>query len=303
MRIVEPKVEAVGDAKALLGESVSYHAASGALSWIDIPGRKLFLTELASAKTRSFDFDRDMGFVHPVDDGRYLVGTGRSILKFDPATGRSEVFAETEAGDPTMRTNDVACSSLGHLVVGTMRPGPTRDPDPVGGLYAIGADGTVATIRSGLSIPNGLAFDASGDTLYFADTPRRRIWRGRLDAASGRLVSVAPFADVPEELGRPDGGAIDAAGCYWVAAVWGWSLLRYRPAGELDLVVRLPVQRPTKLAFGGTDHRTIFVTSASRDLDDPQSQPLAGRLIALDVGIDGLPTAPFQSEIQPEAGK
>ena len=88
----------------------------------------------------------------------------------------------------------------------------------------------------------------------------------------------------------PDGAAVDAEGYYWIAAVWGWSLLRYTPDGALDLVVRLPVQRPTKLAFGGADHRTVFVTSASLDLDEPQAQPLAGRLIAFDIGIQGLPT-------------
>ena len=59
--------------------------------------------------------------------------------------------------------------------------------------------------------------------------------------------------------------------------------------------MRLPVERPTKLAFGGRDHRTIYVTSASIHLTDPESQPLAGRLIVLDVGIAGLPANVFHA--------
>lgn len=289
MRIIEPKVEAVSGVKALLGESVCYVPASDSLVWIDIPGRKLFLTERATGKTQSFALDREPGFVQPYADGQVLIGQGCSILAFDPVTDSSEVVAAIDRDDPTMRTNDAACSNLGTLVVGTMRPGPTRDPDPVGGLHLVGTDGRVADIRPNLSIPNGLAFDPTGKALYWADTPRRRVWRGKLDAEAGSLSSVELFAELPEGLGRPDGAAIDAEGCYWVAAVWGWSLLRYRPDGALDLTVRLPVQRPTKLAFGGADYRTIFVTSASLDLDKPQDQPLAGRLIALDVGIQGLP--------------
>lgn len=292
MRTIEPKVEAIGDAKALLGESAAQPAGSNTLTWIDIPGRTLFLTELSSGKTLDFAFDRDPGFAQPCADGTVLIGQGCSILRFDPRTGTSMPFAEAGPGDPTMRTNDASCSPAGTLVIGTMRPGPTRDPDPVGGLYRIGPDGSAPELRSGLSIPNGLAFEEDGRTLYFADTPRRRIWRGVLDG--DELLSLAPFAEVPEGLGRPDGGAVDAAGCYWVAAVWGWSLLRYTPAGVLDLVVRLPVQRPTKLAFGGGDRRTIFVTSASIDLDDPERQPLAGRPIAFDIGIEGLPATAYK---------
>lgn len=291
LHIVEPRVEIVGDAKALLGESVSYAAASDSVYWIDIPGRKLFLTALGSGKTHSFAFEREPGFVQPCTDGKILIGQGCSILVFDPATSRSEAFAEVGTGDPTMRTNDAACNQSGQLVIGTMRPGPTRSPDPVGGLHLVGRD-TVADVRSGLAIPNGLAFDAAGRMLYWADTPKRCIWRGAL--AAGGLTSVELFAELPQGSGRPDGAAVDAAGCYWVAAVWGWSLLRYTPAGALDLVVRLPVQRPTKLAFGGSARRTILVTSASVDLDNPQSQPLAGHLIAFDIGIEGLAAAEFR---------
>lgn len=136
-----------------------------------------------------------------------------------------------------------------------------------------------------------------GDIAYWADTylTKRQIWRARYDVATGQIREKRPFAQLPEALGRPDGAAVDADGCYWVAAVWGWQLLRYTPYGELDLAVRLPVQRPSKLCFGGPDLKTIYVTSISDGLgeDAPQTQPLAGRLLAIDVGIQGLPPVRF----------
>jgi sugar lactone lactonase YvrE len=177
-----------------------------------------------------------------------------------------------------------------------MRPAPQGTlPDPVGNLYRIDGEGGKACLLSGLSIPNGLAFSPDGRTLYLADTPRRTVWKAGYDPQTGTLGERSVFAELGEGQGRPDGAAVDAEGCYWVAAVWAGRLLRYTPRGELDLVVRLPVERPTKLAFGGRDHRTIYVTSASIHLADPESQPLAGRLIALDVGITGLPASPFHS--------
>lgn len=294
-RTLMPVVEPVGDAKALLGESVCYDGRTNVLHWIDIPGRTLFATDAASGRTTEYAFPQEPGFVHPCDGDTLLVGQADSILRFDGSKGESTRLAAVEAGDPTTRTNDAACDPRGRLVFGTMRPNPERMPDSAGSLYLAHADGRVTPLVSGLSIANGLAFGADGGTLYWADTPRRTIMRAVLDADAGCLHSASTFAELPESLGRPDGAAVDAGGCYWAAAVWGWQLLRFTPRGDLDLVVRLPVQRPTKLAFGGTDLRTIYVTSASQKLDAPEDQPLAGRLIALDVGIRGLPANPFRT--------
>jgi L-arabinonolactonase len=158
----------------------------------------------------------------------------------------------------------------------------------------------VTAVDSGLYIPNGIAFSPDGGIVYWADTymSRRQIWQARRDRTTGEIGEKQPFVTLPEKLGRPDGAAVDAAGCYWVAAVWGWQLLRYTPSGELDLAVRLPVQRPTKLAFGGPDLKTIYITSISDGLGDDaaQAQPLAGHLLAINLGIKGLPSARFRSD-------
>jgi sugar lactone lactonase YvrE len=61
-------------------------------------------------------------------------------------------------------------------------------------------------------------------------------------------------------------------------------------------VVRLPVSRPTSCAFGGRDGRTLFVTSATRGLDAEhlRREPLAGRLLAVDVGVAGTPAMRYR---------
>jgi sugar lactone lactonase YvrE len=60
-------------------------------------------------------------------------------------------------------------------------------------------------------------------------------------------------------------------------------------------VVRLPVQRPTCPAFGGSDLAVLYVTSATIGLapDALAAQPWAGGLLALDPGVRGLPEARF----------
>ncbi len=62
------------------------------------------------------------------------------------------------------------------------------------------------------------------------------------------------------------------------------------PDGRIDRVIDLPVQRPTSCQFGGPDLSVLFVTTARQKLT-PQElamQPLAGALLALDVGVKGV---------------
>jgi len=73
----------------------------------------------------------------------------------------------------------------------------------------------------------------------------------------------------------------------------GGCLIRYAPDGRMDRVVRLPVSRPASCAFGGPGWRTLLVTTATRGMDEAQrrAEPLAGRVLALDVGVGGVPPA------------
>jgi sugar lactone lactonase YvrE len=55
--------------------------------------------------------------------------------------------------------------------------------------------------------------------------------------------------------------------------------------------VRFPCANVTKLAFGGDDLRTVYVTTATKGLspDDLRRQPLAGGLFSFHAPTSGLP--------------
>ena len=115
------------------------------------------------------------------------------------------------------------------------------------------------------------------------------------DPESGALENRRPLAAVDVEGAVPDGMNVDAEGCLWVALHGGWGLNRYSPDGELIAEVRLPVARVTSCCFGGPDLRDLYVTTRSGGLSETErvSQPLAGDLLRLDVGVAGLPTHAF----------
>jgi sugar lactone lactonase YvrE len=131
--------------------------------------------------------------------------------------------------------------------------------------------------------------------MYGADTRRGLLYAFDFDDAGGRLGERRVFADVGGLPGGPDGATVDREGYLWSAQFDGACLCRYDAAGRMDRVVRLPVTRPTACTFGGRGYRRLFVTTAMRGLapERLRDEPLAGRVLALDVGVAGLPPAAF----------
>jgi len=134
--------------------------------------------------------------------------------------------------------------------------------------------------------------------MYLSDTRRGFIYAFPYDVTHGDLGECRVFADLGAMAGDPDGATIDCENFLWSAQFGAGCLIRYAPDGTMDRVLRLPVSRPTSCAFGGPGYRQLFVTTATRGLseDDLRREPLAGRVLVLDVGVAGLPPASFSHD-------
>jgi len=91
--------------------------------------------------------------------------------------------------------------------------------------------------------------------------------------------------------GRPDGATVDSDGCYWVAGNDGACLLRFTPQGLLDRRIELPMAKPAMCSFGGPGMDTMLVTSI--DPGQGAGGPMAGAVLLLRPGVQGVPEAPF----------
>ena len=124
-----------------------------------------------------------------------------------------------------------------------------------------------------------------------------------IDAAAGCDVIVAHrstpgepelFFDTRAVPGRPDGGTVDADGCYWQAGIEGWQLYRITPEGKVDMTIDVPIEKPSKPMFGGRNLDTLYVTSLGIGLSGDRPQPEAGSLFAVTgLGITGVPETRF----------
>jgi sugar lactone lactonase YvrE len=249
-------------------------------------------------------FAGDVLSVHPDGDiSRRHVGTIAAALR--PRRGGGAVIAvergfvlEDAAGDlhalpelwadPTLRMNEGGCDPDGRFYCGSMGydQGQGR-----GSLYRLDADGTASLQFGGATISNGLGWSPDGSIAYYIDTATRRIDMFDYTGDAG-LTGRRPFVAIADGAGGPDGLAVDAEGCVWVALYGGSAVHRYRPDGVLDGVVELPVAKVTACTFGGDDLDQLFITTSREHLAEGV-QPSAGSLYTCKPGVVGLPVLPF----------
>jgi len=291
-----PEVRCVVRGPALLGEGPVWCPVEQCLWWVDIPGSTLHRYEPSSGWTGSWPMPQHAGSLALREAGGVLVALRSAVGLLDPATSALSLLDAPESDRPETRFNDGKCDRQGRFWVGTMRTeGEPAARQAEGALYRLDPDFRWHRVLDDITVPNGLAWSPDGETMYFADSPRRTIWAFPFDPATGALGPRRVFATVPEAAGFPDGATVDAAGYLWSAHFDGWRLTRYAPDGRVDRVVPLPVQRPTSCAFGGPDLDVLYVTSASMRLGfwARRAQPAAGGLLALAPGVRGLPEPRF----------
>lgn len=248
----------LSDAQAVLGESPVWSARDNCVWWVDVTGRKLLRSDAASGATRVWRTPEEIGFVALTAAGRIVAGMTSGLFAFDPADGSFRLILPLEGRN--VRFNDATVDAAGCLWATTC---DIDNRAPAGRLLRIDPDLRVTSMLSGLLTPNGLAADGVHGRLYLSDSHPtvRTLWRLPFDLASGSLGEREELAHFGTLKGRPDGGALDAQGNYWIAGVDGGTLHGFSPAGTRVAEVATPMAHPTKFAFGGEGLGTIFLTS------------------------------------------
>ncbi len=255
-----------------LGESPVW--SDGALWWLDCPTG----TVRRLAPEGEWHLGEAAGCLAPRRGGGFVVATGRRVVSWKPGEAVA-LIAQLPGGEDVV-VNDGKVAPDGAFWIGTM----TLDLRPgAGALHRVGPEGRAAAIRTGLTLPNGLAWVAG--RAWHVDTLARTVTR--IDDGTGFTV--------PMELGLPDGMCADAEGALWIAHWGGGCVRRWSTSGEVLDEVGLPVTQPSSVALGGEDGRTLFITTAWEGLDATEraAQPLAGSLFAARVTVPGPPADAF----------
>lgn len=282
-------MDCLADVHAILGEGPCWSVRDQSLLWTDINAPLLFEWN-AIIGSATHPLSENICSIVPRASGGYIGAGYNGLLTLD------ETFNITPLGNPDLdlpgnRFNDGKVDRAGRFWAGTM---DHAEKTASGTLYRIDTDLSWMAIDTGYRVTNGPAFSTDGRTMYHTDSALQRIYEFALDA-DGNATDRKLFLHFEHMDGYPDGMAVDAENCLWVAFWDGWCIRRFSPDGVLLAEISVPVQRPTSVAFGGADMDQIFISSASRDLTEAElaGQPNAGGLFSFKPGVRGIAELPF----------
>lgn len=273
----------VGPWRGIFGESTIWSAEHDGVWWVDMHGHSVNFTGAGGTsriwKTPGPALPWARAIVQ-IEGGGLLVALSDTLARFDPGNGQFSTLPLDLELPSGHLFNDATVDAAGRLIIGTMLPG--KGDDARANIYQIDADLRVTTLVQGLNTTNGLAFSPDGKTFYFSDSflDVRKVWAADYDPESGAMGQARVFVDFAGLPGKPDGAAIDAEGGYWSAAMTSPFLHRFTPEGRLDLSLELPIDTPTRPAFGGPTLTDIYLSSGGLkggEIDDG----LRGRILRI----------------------
>ncbi|TMV04232.1 SMP-30/gluconolactonase/LRE family protein [Ruegeria sediminis] len=286
----------IGDQRDILGECPVWDDQSETLWWVDIRCPAIRRYDPTTLRTETWEMPEMVGAIALTTGDCLVVALGSRIVLWKAGATRFDTIAELPAIIPDHRFNDGRVDRQGRFWVGTMN-NITRAPE--GTLYRLDGNRLTA-VRDGICIPNALSWSPDGNVMYFADSLEHGIDAYDIHGDSGRISNRRRFADCAPPA-FPDGAATDTEGHVWYAEFNGGRIVRRAPDGRISSAIETPVDRPTACCFGGPELKTLYVTTASQNMTDKEkaAAPLAGALLAFDVGIAGLPEPRISLPVQP----
>ena len=277
----------------IIGEVPLWDAHRRTISWIDILKPAFHRYDPATGKVTSFTPPEKLGAYALTNSERLLTGGRGGIALWDPSTQVLERLSTPEDDRPDNILNDGRTDPRGRFLIASM---DKMLAGPKGRLWQVEqGKGTRLLQDEDIMLPNALCWSPDGTTFYMGDSKTNLIYAYDYDPGTGDISNRRVFADTSGLPGDVDGASIDAQGFLWNARFGGGCLIRFTPDGSVDQTVDMPVSQPTHITFGGTDLKTMYITTARFRLKPEQleAEPMAGALLAMDCDVAGLPENRF----------
>ncbi|MBT5186184.1 MAG: SMP-30/gluconolactonase/LRE family protein [Kordiimonadaceae bacterium] len=270
--------------QCILGEGPLWLEQKQALVFLDIIGKKLLYWRNKEG-LKTIPLSQKVGSICAISEDRFLAASVQGLFELDANTGNIKSIGYDQIISKDALMNDGKADRNGGFVFGSKSQ---NEIDPIGKL--MGFSHNISELWTGGIVLNGPAFSLDGKRIYFADSPSRNIYTAKYDPEKMTIGTPDIFTTIPTDGGYPDGMTVDSEGYLWSAQWDGWCISRYHPNGKLVQTIEMPVSRPTSVAFGGSDLKTLFITSAKKGLEQNLSatEQMAGDLFSIKLDVAGV---------------
>jgi sugar lactone lactonase YvrE len=234
-----------------------------------------------------------VGTVAPRASGGLLLALQSGLAFFDQQTGHLTPLPIIDA-NPRTRFNDGKCDPQGRFWFGSM---DIEEKENLGKLYSMDHDGRVKLWVENIGVSNGMTWSPDNRTMYYIDSPTRRIDMFDFDSVNGSISNRRELVTFEEGEGFPDGMTSDTEGYLWVAHWAGGCVSKRCPStGKQITSISTQAYQTSACCFGGSELRDLYITSAKVNLtgDQEAAYPQSGHLFKRTEQVPGCPTYPYR---------
>jgi gluconolactonase len=221
---------------------------------------QLFVTLPEGSTGNGIRFDRQ-GLMYVADY------SGHNVLRIDPKTKEISVYAHS---DKMNQPNDIAIAKSGVIYA--------SDPnwkENTGNLWMVATDGTVTLLEANMGTTNGVEVSTDEKHLYVNESVQRNVWKYDIDKTTGAVKNKRLLIQFPDH--GLDGMRCDVEGNLYIARYAAGEVTVVSPQGTVIERIKLKGQKPTNIAFGGADGKTVYVTLQERGTIETFRSDRAGR--------------------------
>jgi L-arabinonolactonase len=283
------KISRVETAHCMVGEGLVWDVADRALYFLDIAGHRIHRYEPGNGATRTWTTPMAVGAMALRERGGAVLAMQNTVATLDFDTGVVEALATAHGQPPNAVFNDGTVDKRGRFLIGSCFSG-FDNPQPIGGLFSMGAAHTMTRLDSGITYSNGPCLSPDNKTLYFSDSHCYSCFAYDYDLETGEAKNRRRFADTRELGGMPDGTTVDSDGLVWMAIFRGGKVVAFRPDGKIERVVAMPVSLSVSTMFGGPDLDQLYVATIDPAYFSEPGEDGAGYVYMIEgLGARGVP--------------
>lgn len=274
------------------GEQPLWDEAEQALYFIDNSGKTIHRYDPGTMQTRSWELPSVITSLALCKSGGALVTLRTGIYLFHFDSGDLRPIHPLE--EPSQFVyNDAKVDRRGRWIIGASTTNFEK-PTPSGGLYSLDTAFQLRKLDDGIHFSNGPCFSPEDSVLYFSDSWLKTCYAYDYDIESGNVSNRRPFADTSTLGGLPDGATVDRDGRVWIAVYGAGKVVAYRPDGQIDRIIELPVNLVSSVMFFGIDLDRLCVTTIMHGMMGESVEEGAGYLYVIDgLDVHGVPEPRF----------